>query len=233
MHLSPDEIVLFSLGPFVVRGTLAYTWIVMALLCLVSYLVTRRLSRELHMGRWQNLLEVVVATVRNSVEEVAPGHGLGLLPFIGTLFLFIAVSNVLGVVPGFTPPTASLSTTSALALVVFFAVPIYGIHTQGLGGYLKQYVQPTPLMLPFHVLGEVTRTLALAVRLFGNVMSGGMLAGMLLALAPLFFPILMQALGLLTGLVQAYVFAILALIYMASGIQVHERKKSKSVPEPH
>lgn len=223
MQLTPDEIVLFHLGPFAVRATLALTWAVMALLVALSWSVTRRLTSDVRMGRGQNLLEVLVLTVRDQIEDVAPGWGARLLPFVGTLFVFIAVSNLLGVVPGYVPPTASLSTTTALALCVFVAVPFYGIQSQGLRGYLGHYVQPSPLMLPFNVLGELTRTLALAVRLFGNVMSGAMIVAILVALAPLLFPIALQALGLLTGLVQAYVFAILALIYVASAIRARER----------
>jgi len=226
MQLSPDEIVLLRLGPVAIRATLALTWGVMLLLSLLAWSVTRRIAvarpapdpgRAIP-GRRQNLLEVLVLGVRDQIEEVAPGHGPRLLPFVGTLFVFIAASNLLAIVPGFTPPTASLSTTIALALCVFIAVPVYGISNRGLGGYLRQYVRPTPLMLPFNVLGEITRTLALAVRLFGNAMSGALIVAILLALAPLLFPILMQALGLLTGLVQAYVFALLALIYIASAL---------------
>ncbi len=144
------------------------------------------------------------------------------LPFIGTLFLFIVTSNLLAVVPGFYAPTASLSTTAALAICVLVAVPVYGIAQQGFLGYLKLYVQPTPLMLPFNLIGELSRTLALAVRLFGNMMSGAKIGAILLAIAPLFFPILMHALGLLTGLIQAYIFAILALVYIASATQAHD-----------
>lgn len=232
MQLTPDEIVLFRLGPVAIRATLALTWIVMALLVVVSWSITRRLGSDLRMGRGQNLLEVLVLAVRDQIEEVAPGHGERLLPFVGTLFVFIAVANLLAVVPGYTPPTASLSTTTALALCVFVAVPAYGVQSRGLRGYLAEYVEPSPLMLPFNVLGELTRTLALAVRLFGNIMSGAMIAAILVALAPLFFPILMQVLGLLTGLVQAYVFAILALIYVASAIRAREGPPSADAAAP-
>jgi F-type H+-transporting ATPase subunit a len=142
---------------------------------------------------------------------------------VGTLFLFVAVSNALAIVPGYVPPTASLSTTAGLAICVFVAVPIYGVINQGWGGFLKHYVEPSVVMLPFNVIGELSRTLALAVRLFGNVMSGAKIAAILLAVAPLFFPILMQALGLLTGLIQAYIFAILAVVYIASGEEAGEK----------
>jgi F-type H+-transporting ATPase subunit a len=188
----------------------------MALLTGVSWLVTRRLSPEPPLSRWQNVLEAIVDVVRNQIREVSNQEPRIYLPFIGTLFLFIAVSNLLDVVPGFTSPTASLSTTTALAACVFFAVPLYGIAERGFLGYLKQYIRPTIFMLPFNVIGELSRTLALAVRLFGNVMSTGKIAAILLAVTPLFFPIVMDALGMLTGLIQAYIFAILAMVYIGS-----------------
>ena len=138
--------------------------------------------------------------------------------FIGTLFLFIAVSNCGIVLPGYQPPTGSLSTTVALALAVFLAVPFFGVVQGGLLHYLKTYLQPTFIMLPFNLISEVSRTLALAVRLFGNIMSGGMIVGILLSISPLFFPVLMNLLGLLTGLVQAYIFSILATVYIAAAV---------------
>jgi len=126
------------------------------------------------------------------------------------------ICNLLSVVPGWYTPTGSFSTTTALAICVFLAVPIYGVQKLGLLGYLKQYLRPTPLMAPFNIIGELSRTLALAVRLFGNVMSGGKIAAILLAITPLFVPVVMHALGLLTGVIQAYIFAILAMVYIAS-----------------
>jgi len=157
------------------------------------------------------------------IREVTKTNPERFLPFLGSLFLFIALSNLLSVVPGFHPPTGSLSTTTALALCVFVAVPWYGVSRNGLKNYLSNYVQPTPFMFPFNLMGEFTRTLALAVRLFGNVMSGTMIAAILLVIAPLFFPVLMQLLGLLTGLVQAYIFAMLAAVYIAAGLEAHTK----------
>jgi F-type H+-transporting ATPase subunit a len=216
-QISPDQVVLWQWGNFQLNTTIVFTWLVMALLTLGSWAVTRRLSRGAKMSRWQNLMEVIVDYMRRQIEEVSRQPAGMYLPFIGTLFLFIAVSNALMIVPGYVPPTASLSTTAALAICVFVAVPLYGVANEGLLGYLKQYTRPTPLMLPFHVIGELSRTLALAVRLFGNVMSGTKIVAILLAIAPLFFPVVMNALGLLTGLIQAYIFAILAMVYIASG----------------
>src|SRR5690606_7945767 len=146
-------------------------------------------------------------------------------------FLFIAVSNVLMVVPGFKPPTGSLSTTSALALCVFVSIPVYGIAAQGLRGYLGTYIKPSVFMLPMNVLGELTRTISLAIRLFGNIMSGSMIAAILVAIAPLFFPVIMNALGLLIGLIQAYIFSILALVFISSATRAHKLTAEEATAE--
>ncbi len=225
--LSPDDVVIWQWGFASLNYTILYTWLVMALLVSASWLVTRRLTSSPRMSRWQNFLEIVVGAINNQIRDVSQQKPERYLPFIGTLFLFIVISNLLAVVPGFHAPTASLSTTTALSICVLVAVPVYGIAHQGFLGYLKLYVQPTPLMLPFNVIGELSRTLALAVRLFGNMMSGAKIAAILLAVAPLFFPILMHALGLLTGLIQAYIFAILALVYIASATQTHDGRTSQ------
>lgn len=224
MTISPDSIILWQSGPVRVSATLVFTWLVMAILVLGSWLVTRRLTTATAIPRGQNLLEILVDGMREQIREVT-GHAPDrYLPFIGTLFLFISVSNVLAIVPGFWPPTGSLSTTAALALCVFVAVPMFGIADLGVWGYLKTYVQPNVLLLPFNVLGELTRTVALAVRLFGNVMSGSMIAATVLAIAPLFFPIVMSALGLLIGLIQAYIFSVLALVFIASATRAHQEQ---------
>ena len=179
------------------------------------------MTTDKQLPRWQNVLESTVLGMVGQIRDVTKKNPERLLPFLGTLFLFIALSNLLSVVPGFHPPTGSLSTTTALALCVFIAVPLFGVSQNGLRNYLRNYVRPTPFMLPFNLMGEFSRTLALAVRLFGNVMSGTMIAAILLLIAPLFFPVLMQLLGLLTGLVQAYIFAILAAVYIAAGLEAH------------
>jgi len=224
--ITPDQVVYWQYGGIRLNATLVFTWVVMVLLLLLSWWVTRRLSRRTPLSRWQNLLEITVQTMRSQIRDISQSAGADrFLPFVGTLFLFIAVSNLLAVIPGFTPPTASLSTSAALALCVFVAVPLYGIISRGVGGYLKQYIRPTVFMLPFHVMGELSRTLALAVRLFGNVMSGTKIVAILLAVAPFFFPVLMNALGLLTGMIQAYIFAVLTMVYIASSTRVQEEKK--------
>lgn len=221
MEISPDGIIYWQSGWIKLNATIVYTWVVMALLVLLSILITRRLTSDpKKISKAQNILEVVVINVRKQIREISQQNPDRYLDFIGTLFIFIVVSNLLGIVPGFNPPTGSLSTTTGLAICVFFAVPIYGIASLGLRGYLKQYVRPSPIMLPFNIIGEFSRILALAVRLFGNVMSGTMLVAILLAIIPFIFPIVMQALGMLTGVIQAYIFAVLAMVYIASATQV-------------
>lgn len=220
MQLSPDQAVIWSWGLVSLNATILYTWVVMLLLVGGSWLITRRVSAGVPVRRGQNLLEVLVGAVVGQVRDVSRQDPTPFVPFVGTLFLFIAVSNMLAVVPGFQPPTGSLSTTAALAGCVLVAVPVYAIRRHGLRAYLGNYIKPSPLMLPFNIIGELSRTLALAVRLYGNVMSGTMIVAILLSIAPLFFPILIQALGLLTGLIQAYIFAVLAMVYIASAMQV-------------
>ncbi|XSG86597.1 MAG: F0F1 ATP synthase subunit A [Methylohalobius sp. ZOD2] len=223
MTISPDNIVFWQWHMFSLNATIAYTWGVMALLTLISWLVTRRLSTGTRLSRWQNLLEVLVTGIRDHVRDISQQDPGKYLPFVGTLFLYIAMANLLNVVPGYMAPTGSLSTTTALAICVFVAVPIYGIFSEGLGTYLKQYVKPTWIMLPFNIIGEFSRTLALAVRLYGNIMSGTVIAAILLSIAPYFFPIVMQLLGLLTGMIQAYIFAVLAMVYIASATSAHRQ----------
>lgn len=216
MKLSPDQTILAWLGPLPINATLAYTWLVMAILVLGSYLITRRLRDDMQMTRWQNLLEILVSGLREQIREASCQEPGPYLPFVGTLFLFIAVANLLAIVPGYIPPTASLSTTTALALAVFVAVPVYGIAQRGLRAYLADYLEPTVFLLPLNILGQLTRTLSLAVRLYGNMMNGTIIGGILLGIVPLFFPILLQFLGLITGVVQAYIFAVLAMVFIAS-----------------
>jgi F-type H+-transporting ATPase subunit a len=216
VRLSPDQLIYWQLGWFKINATIAFTWALMLFLVLGSRLVTRRLSTGLHRSPWQNVLEIIVLGITNQIEQVGLPNPAKFLPFLGTLFLFVATASVCIVIPGYDPPTGSLSTTTALALCVLVAVPFFGISTQGLAGYLKTYTQPTLLMLPFNVISELSRTLALAVRLFGNMMSGAMIVAILLTIMPLVFPIVMTMLGLLTGMVQAYIFTILAAVYIAA-----------------
>jgi F-type H+-transporting ATPase subunit a len=224
-QLTPDANIFWQWHFVKLNATIAYTWLVMGILVIGSWLVTRGLKVDPPISRLQNLLEAVVDMVRTEIAQLSGQQPDKYLTFIGTLFLFIAVCNILSVVPGFFAPTASLSTTAALAACVFVAVPLFGIAQQGLFSYLKQYAKPTLFMLPFNIIGELSRTLALAVRLFGNIMSGAKISAILLAVAPLFFPVVMHALGLLTGLIQAYIFAILAMVYIASATKARAQKE--------
>jgi F-type H+-transporting ATPase subunit a len=216
MRLSPDEWILWQHGVVKLNATIVFTWALMLALVLGSALVTRRLATGRTQSRWQSLLEIVVSAILTQIEEVGLEEPKRYLGFLGTLFLFVAASALCTVIPGFEPPTASLSTTAALALSVFVAVPFFGITGQGFRGYLKTYVQPTVVMLPFNLISELSRTLALAVRLFGNMMSGAMIVAILLTITPFIFPVVMTVLGLLTGMVQAYIFSILAAVYIAA-----------------
>ena len=175
MRLSPDEMIFWQHGFLKLNGTIVFTWGLMLVLAVGSKLITRKLSTDLKRSRWQNLLEIVVTGIEKQIEEVGLRHPKKYIGFLGTLFLFVALASLCTVIPGYEPPTGSLSTTAALALCVFVAVPFFGIEEQGLGGYLKSYAEPTVIMLPFNIISELSRTLALAVRLFGNMMSGAMI----------------------------------------------------------
>jgi F-type H+-transporting ATPase subunit a len=216
MHLSPDDVVFWQSGFLKLNATIAYTWALMLVLVVGSKLITRRLATGLARSRWQNLLEIVVSGIEQQIEEVGVQNPRRYIGFLGTLFLFVAAAALFTIIPGYEPPTGSLSTTAALALCVFIAVPTFGIARQGMRAYLESYLEPTVLMLPFNVISELSRTLALAVRLFGNMMSGAMIIAILLSVTPFVFPIVMTALGLLTGMVQAYIFSILAAVYIAA-----------------
>lgn len=231
MHLSLDQMIFWQHGWIRLDGTIVFTWGLMLAMVIGSHLITRRLSTSLHRSRWQNVLEIVVVGIQRQIAEVGLPRPARYVGFLGTLFLFIALANLCTVIPGYEPPTGSLSTTAALALCVFVAVPLFGIQDQGLSGYLRSYLEPNFIMLPFNVISELSRTLALAVRLFGNMMSGVMIIGILLTVAPFVFPVLMTVLGLLTGMVQAYIFSILAAVYIAAAMRT--RDKAPASPEPN
>jgi F-type H+-transporting ATPase subunit a len=227
MRLSPDQMIFWQHGFLKLNGTVVFTWGLMLLMAIGSKLITRELSTGLDRSRWQNLLEIVVTGIEKQIEDVGLRDPEKYIGFVGTLFLFVAMASICTVIPGYEPPTGSLSTTAALAVCVFVAVPLFGIGDQGLRGYLRSYVQPTIIMLPFNIISEVSRTLALAVRLFGNMMSGAMIIAILLTITPFVFPIFMTMLGLLTGIVQAYIFSILAAVYIAAATRTREPR-----PEP-
>ena len=224
MRLSPDQLIFWQHGFLKLNGTIVFTWGLMLVLAVGSKLVTRRLSTDLKRSRWQNLLEIVVTGIEKQIKDVGLTPPEKYIGFLGTLFLFIALAALCTIIPSYEPPTGSLSTTAALALCVFLAVPLFGIEDQGLGGYLKSYREPTVIMLPFNIISELSRTLALAVRLFGNMMSGAMILAILLTITPFIFPIVMTLLGLLTGMVQAYIFTILAAVYIAAATRTRRAK---------
>lgn len=230
MNISPDQTVLLDFGPVNINATLIFTWLTIALLAGLARWITRKLSTTGELSSWQNCLEVLVEGAQRQIRDIARQDPDPFLSFIVTLFLFIATCNLLAVVPGYEPPTGSLSTTTALALCVFCAVPFYGIRRHGLRHFLHLYLEPTPLMLPLNLIGELARTLALAVRLYGNVMSGGLVAAILLLVAPFVFPALMNVLGLLTGLIQAYIFAVLATVFIAAATAAQEQTAHHSQP---
>lgn len=227
MKLSPDETIFWQQGFFTLNLTIVTTWAIMLVLVIGSIVITRKLKTGNRISRWQCILEIVVTGINNQIEEIGLKNPSKYIGFIGTLFIFIVTANILIILPWYEPPTGSLSTTAALAISVFLAVPFFGIERSGVLGYLKSYLKPTPIMLPFNLISEITRTLALAVRLFGNIMSGGMIVAILLSITPFLFPIVMKALGLLTGMVQAYIFSILATVYIAAAVQDASSTKKK------
>jgi F-type H+-transporting ATPase subunit a len=223
--ISPDEVIYWQWGLFSLNATIVFTWAVMALLVIGSWLITRRLTSDSKISRWQNFLEIIVKYIQDEIRAVSDQDSEIYLTFIASLFLFIGTCNFLMIIPWYEPPTASLSTTAALAICVFIAVPIYGVRQRGFFGYLKLYAQPSIFMLPFNIMGELSRTLALAVRLFGNIMSGNKIVAILMLIVPFVFPVLMQLLGLLTGMIQAYIFGILAIVYITSATRAHQREQ--------
>lgn len=229
MEITTDHIIFWEWEFIRINATLLYSWMVMVLLVSGSWLISRRLESDVTMSRWQNMLEVLVTMIQDQIREASHQEPKHYLPFIGTLFLFVLFLNLVDIIPGISAPTSSLSTTAALAFSVFVAVPIFGIARQGFREYISHYTRPSPLMLPFNIIGELSRTIALAIRLFGNMMSGSLIVGILLSLAPLFFPVLIQAFGMLIGFIQAYVFSILALVYIASGQRAHETAEEETM----
>ncbi len=219
MKLSPDEEIFYQYGFVKINYTLVTTWVVMLILVAGAILITRNLSTGRKIPRWQNILEIIVLTVKEQIEEIGLKKAEKYIAFIGTLFLFLFVSNLMTILPLYKTPTSSLSTTSALAVCVFFSVPLFNITEYGVAGYLKSYLEPSVFMAPFHLITEFSRTVALAVRLFGNMMSGEVILAILLSITPLIFPIVMNVLGLLVGTVQAYIFSVLATVFIAAAAQ--------------
>lgn len=218
--------VLFDVGGIGVRDTVLVTWGIVLVLSLVSLFAVRR--RTERPGPIQNALEAVVEGIEGLVAQTTDRDPAPFVPFIGTLGVFIVVANALSIVPGLGSPTRDVNTAFALAGIVFLSVHVFAIWLVGAPTYLRTYLEPHPLLLPFNVLGEITRTLALALRLFGNVLSGELVVAVLLLLAGLLVPVPMQILGLLIGLIQAYVFTLLSMVYIAAALQTASRKEASS-----
>jgi F-type H+-transporting ATPase subunit a len=212
--------VLFRLGPLAISRPVATTWAIMAVLTLVSWLVTRRL--KLHPDRRQTVLELMVTGIMTQIDQVIRKNPRPFLPLLGTLFIFLVAANLSGILPGIEAPSGKLETPAALALIVFVAVHYFGVRARGPLGYLASFAKPKLIMLPLNIVSEVTRTLSLMVRLFGNVMSGEFVIALVLALAGLFVPIPLMALEILVGLVQAYIFTVLATVFIGAAVDIVE-----------
>lgn len=208
---------LFQLGPIAVNETVITTWVVMILLLLLCWLTTRKLAMQPRTV--QSALEGIVSAIESSISAVAPQHAKQLLPFVGSLWVYLVIANLVGLIPGLHSPTRDISATAALAILVFFAAHWFGIRDQGIKNYLRHYLSPSPILLPFHIISEITRTLALAIRLFGNMMSLEMAALLILLVAGFLVPIPILMLHVIEALVQAYIFGMLALLYIAGGLQ--------------
>jgi len=219
----------FHVGPLLISDTVITTWGIMLGLWLLAWLAGRRLQAT--PGMLQAALEGIVTAIEEAIHAVLPQYTREIMPFIATLWVFIVVANLIGLIPGLHSPTRDLSATSGLAILVFLSVHWFGVRTQGLKSYLRHYLSPSPLMLPFHLISEVSRTVALAVRLFGNMMSLEMAALLILLVAGFLAPIPILMLHIVEALVQAYIFGMLALIYVAGGIQsqlvIQENKEKK------
>jgi len=209
--------ILFRIGPLAITSIVATTWGIMLLLGVFCWAATRRLV--LDPGPLQTMLEGVVSAIEESISAVLPERAQQVLPFIGTLWIYIVISNLTGLIPHLHSPTGNLSVTAGLALLVFLSVHWFGVRSAGLRRYLAHYLSPSPILLPFHLISEVTRTVALAVRLFGNIMSLEMAALLILLVAGLLVPVPILMLHIVEGLVQAYIFGMLALIYVAGAMQ--------------
>ena len=212
-----DHVFSFALGPVVIDISIITTWGIMLVITAIAWFSTRRL--DMLPGSLQTTAEGIVAAIDEAISAVAPEHGRQIMPFIATLWLFLIIANLVGLIPELHSPTRDLSVTSALAVLVFFSVHWFGIKTLGLKNYLHHYLTPSPILLPFHIISEFTRTLALAIRLFGNMMSLEMAAMLILLVAGFLAPIPILMLHIIEALVQAYIFGMLALIYLAGAIQ--------------
>ncbi len=231
VQINPDEVIYWGWGAFSLNETIVNTWIVMVLLISLAWASTRNLSIDPPLSQRQSLMETIVVFMESEIAEIARKAPNRYIHFSGTLFLFISMSSLLAIVPGYRSPASSLSTTLSLAICVFFAVPVYGIAEQGASDYFKRYIQPSVLMLPFNIIGDFSRTVAMALRLFGNMMSQNLLVAVLFSIVPLFLPAVMDLFGVLIGQVQAYIFAVLATVYIISGSPTNDKREEKLSPK--
>jgi F-type H+-transporting ATPase subunit a len=223
MQASPlTSTVLLHLGPVTITRPVVTTWGIMLVLTAACWLVTRRL-KAFPDGR-QAVLEIVVAGIAAQIEDVIRKDSRPFLPLLGTLFIFLVTANLSGLLPGVEAPTSKLETPAALALIVFFSVHFFGIRARGLRGYLASFAKPKLIMLPLNILSELTRTFSLMLRLFGNIMSGEFIVALIVALAGLFVPIPLMALEILIGIVQAYIFTVLAAVFIGAAADTFEER---------
>ena len=220
---------IFVLGPIAITNTVVTTWMIMAVIWLLVWMLKHRLHIE--PGPVQVAIEGIVSAIEDGVAAVSPQHTRQIMPFIGSLWIFLVVANLFGLIPLAHAPTRDLSATAALAFLVFLSTHWFGIRLQGIKEYLRHYLSPSPILLPFHLISEITRTIALAVRLFGNIMSLEMTAMLILLVAGFLAPVPILMLHIVESLVQAYIFGMLALIYVAGGIQSQQlRQQKRSTP---
>jgi F-type H+-transporting ATPase subunit a len=221
-EMFPVEI--FSIGPVVIKNTVIITWFVMAFIIVASYLITRRLS--IKPGVFQEIFEAIIESAEKTIKDTLPVSPWTVIPFITTLWIFIGASNLIGLIPGFMTPTSDINTTVAFAIISYSMMHVFGLKTMGLKNYLKHYTEPSWILLPIHFLAELTRTIALAIRLFGNMLSGDMIAIILLGIAGFLVPIPFSLLHIVIGVIQAYIFGILTLVFIAGGIRMEQNKHS-------
>lgn len=225
MNDAESAVIHTSLGTLVLSGTVWTTWLIMLFMVVFSFIATRSLAVK--PGKLQTAVEGIITTISSIIQSVMPGKTALVFSFISTLWLFLVVANLAGIVPGLRSPTDDLSATAALAMVVFLSVHFFGIKSEGMGSYIRHYLSPTPIMLPFHIISEISRTIALAVRLFGNMMSLDMAAMMILLVAGFLIPVPLLMLHIVEALVQAYIFGMLSLIFIAGGIESQRHRKAE------
>jgi len=209
--------VLLHLGPVPVTEPVLFTWCIMAVLTAGSWILRRRLVTD-RPSPAQAVLELLVDAVSDQIRDTVHADPRPYVPLIGTLFLFILAANWSSLIPGIEPPTAHLETDAALALIVFASIIWFGIRTRGVGGWLASFAEPTLLLMPLNLMESITRTFSLLVRLFGNVMGGAFVIGIVLSLTGLLVPVPLMALELLTGTIQAYIFSVLAMVFIGGAI---------------